>query len=153
MPSASPSPAKRPSMQDTTSSTVSLSCSGKPAGAVAGATKLPRPHLVSRQSRNVSHGRPLSTMPKKSTSQVYQHGDGRQHRRAKSGTSTPSASPKTGTGGGGGGGGQATFASTNPQILSLPSIATYRVVLSTSLELQPIRRQSRRRSRNRACLI
>lgn len=89
MPSASPSPAKRPLMQDRTSSTPSLSSSGRPAGA----TKPTRPHYVSRHSRNISHGKGLSNMPKKSMSAVY-GADGRNHARKKSGTTTPVASPK-----------------------------------------------------------
>lgn len=112
MPSASPSRpplAKRPSMQPRSSSTYSLSSSGKPgagagnAAAAANALKQPRPHLVSRHSRNVSYGRGSTNanaiananMPKKSMSQVY--GDARHHKRNKSGTATPSASPKTTT--------------------------------------------------------
>jgi len=101
MPSASPSHsslATRPSVQPRSASTYSLSSSSKPG---AGALKPPRPHLASRQSKNVSYGRGLTNantnananMPKKSMSQVY--GDARHHKRNKSGTATPSASPKT----------------------------------------------------------
>ena len=97
MPSASPSRGMRPSLAERTSSTVSLSSSGKPSVATAG-NKQPRPHLVSRHSRNVSHGRGLTNMPKKSMTTVYNDGT-KHHRRVKSGTTTPVASPK-GTAGG-----------------------------------------------------
>lgn len=96
MPSASPSPAKRPA-NERASSTVSLlsSSSGKTGTA---ANKQPRPHLVARHSRNVSHGRGLSNMGKKSMNTVYGEGV-KHHRRVKSGTTTPVASPKAAAGG------------------------------------------------------
>lgn len=93
MPSTSPSPGKRPSLHDRKSSTLSLSSSGKPAGAGAGAARTPRPRLVSRHSRNASHGKNLNNMPKKALSTVY--GEGRNHKRTKSGATTPVASPKS----------------------------------------------------------
>ena len=75
-------------------STPSEASVGKPA------SKPTRPHLVSRQSRNVSHqhGRHANMPPKKSMSQVYNDNNARHHRRAKSGTATPLASPRANAG-------------------------------------------------------
>lgn len=92
MPSASPSPGKRPPVHDRQSSTVSLSTSGRTPASV-GAAKATRPRHVSRHSRTASHGKGLNNMPKKSTTNL--HGESRNHKRSKSGTTTPSASPKS----------------------------------------------------------
>lgn len=91
MPSSSPSPMKRPSLTERASSTHSLSSSGKQVTTVH---KAHRPHVVSRHSRNVSHGKGLSKLGKvHSTANIapdtQQHG----HQRKKSGSSTPPQSP------------------------------------------------------------
>lgn len=92
MPSASPSPVKRPSMTQPTSSTHSLSSSGKQVSAIH---KVHRPHVVSRHSRNVSHGKNLSKLNKVHSSADV--ADAKNHQRKKSGTSdgTPVQSPKS----------------------------------------------------------
>lgn len=92
MPATSPSPMKRPSLTERTSSTHSLSSSGKQ---VTTPHKAHRPHVVSRHSRNVSHGKGLSKLGRvHSTVNIasdtpHQHG----HQRKKSGGSTPPQSP------------------------------------------------------------
>lgn len=88
MPSASPSPMKRPSLNERTSSTHSLSSSGKQATT----HKVHRPHVVSRHSRNVSHGKGLSKLGKvHSTASIITD----QHQRKRSGGTTPPQSPRT----------------------------------------------------------
>ncbi|OAL22759.1 hypothetical protein AYO20_11108 [Fonsecaea nubica] len=93
MPSASPSPIKRPSLNERTSSTHSLSSSGRQATTTT--HKVHRPHVVNRHSRNVSHGKGLSKLGKvQSTASItsdYQS----HHQRKKSGGTSPSHSPKT----------------------------------------------------------
>lgn len=97
MPSASPSPIKRPSLNERTSSTHSLSSSGRQT--TAAAHKVHRPHVVSRHSRNVSHGKGLSKLGKtQSTASIntdHQHQQPHQHQRRKSGGITPPDSPRT----------------------------------------------------------
>ncbi|KAK5062458.1 hypothetical protein LTR84_004529 [Exophiala bonariae] len=93
MPSSSPSPMKRPSLTERASSTHSLSSSGKQ---VTTTHKAHRPHVVSRHSRNVSHGKGLSKLAKVHStaniaSDTQQHG----HQRKKSSSSTPPQSPGT----------------------------------------------------------
>ncbi|KIX92625.1 uncharacterized protein Z520_11654 [Fonsecaea multimorphosa CBS 102226] len=91
MPSASPSPIKRPSLNERTSSTHSLSSSGRQ---TTTAHKVHRPHVVSRHSRNVSHGKGLSKLGKvQSTASITS--DYQTHQRKKSGDTLPPHSPKT----------------------------------------------------------
>jgi hypothetical protein len=98
MPSASPSPVKRPSLTERTSSTHSLSSSGKQATAVH---KIHRPHVVGKHSRNVSHGKNLSKLNKVHSSANVT--DAKIHQRKRSGASaasaasggTPGQSPKS----------------------------------------------------------
>ncbi|KAK4946913.1 hypothetical protein LTR10_014055 [Elasticomyces elasticus] len=89
MPSASPSPMKRPSLTERTSSTHSLSSSGKQTTT----HKVHRPHVVSRHSRNASHGKGLSKLGKvHSTASIITN---QHHQRKKSGGTTPPQSPRT----------------------------------------------------------
>ncbi|KIW15831.1 hypothetical protein PV08_05881 [Exophiala spinifera] len=89
MPSASPSPMKRPSLNERTLSTQSLSSSGKQATG----HKVHRPQKVTRHSRNVSHGKGLSKLGRNhSTAAILT--DHHHHRKKSSGT-TPPQSPKT----------------------------------------------------------
>jgi hypothetical protein len=92
MPSASPSPIKRPSLTERTSSTHSLSSSGKQTSTVH---KAHRPHIVGRHSRNVSHGKNLSKLNKVHSSANVT--DSKNHQRKRSGASggTPAHSPKS----------------------------------------------------------
>lgn len=92
MPSASPSPIKRPSLNERTSSTHSLSSSSKTTNTVH---KVHRPHVVTRHSRNVSHGKGLSKL-NRNNSGVNVVAEGRNHQRKKSGPMTPAQSPKAG---------------------------------------------------------
>ncbi|EXJ89493.1 hypothetical protein A1O3_02560 [Capronia epimyces CBS 606.96] len=90
MPSASPSPIKRPSLNERTSSTHSLSSSGRQATA---AHKVHRPHVVTRHSRNISHGKGLGKLGKvHSTANITT--DHHQHQRKRSGGTTPPHSPR-----------------------------------------------------------
>ncbi|KIX06011.1 uncharacterized protein Z518_03985 [Rhinocladiella mackenziei CBS 650.93] len=88
MPSASPSPIKRPSLNERTSSTHSLSSSSRQATG----HKAHRSHVASRHSRNVSHGKGLSKLGKvHSTTNVSTD---YHHQRKKSGGPSPPHSPK-----------------------------------------------------------
>ena len=92
MPSASPSPAKQPSMTERNSSTHSLSSSGKQTSTVH---KAHRPHVVGRHSRNLSHGKNLSKLNKTHSSANVN--DPKNHQRKRSGASggTPAQSPRS----------------------------------------------------------
>ncbi|EXJ95440.1 hypothetical protein A1O1_00561 [Capronia coronata CBS 617.96] len=88
MPSASPSPLKRPSLNERTSSTHSLSSSGKQTTGY----KAHRPHVVNRHSRNVSHGKGLVKLGKvHSTANITTD---HHHQRKRSGGTTPPHSPR-----------------------------------------------------------
>ncbi|KIV90288.1 hypothetical protein PV10_07607 [Exophiala mesophila] len=90
MPASSPSPMKRPSLNERTSSTVSLSSSGKQATT----HKVHRPHVVNRHSRNASHGKGLSKLGKvHSTATLAADTARHQHQRKRSGGGTPPQSP------------------------------------------------------------
>jgi hypothetical protein len=91
MPSSSPSPMKRPSLTERPSSTHSLSSSGKQQTT---SHKVHRPHVVTRHSRNVSHGKGLSKLGKvHSTANIASDTHQQVHQRKKSGGSTPPQSP------------------------------------------------------------
>ncbi|EHY58114.1 hypothetical protein HRR83_005026 [Exophiala dermatitidis] len=88
MPSASPSPVKRPSLNERTSSTHSLSSSGRQATG----HKAHRPHVVNRHARNVSHGKGLVKLGKvHSTANITTD---LHHQRKRSGGTTPPHSPR-----------------------------------------------------------
>ena len=92
MPSASPSPVKRPSMTERTSSANSLSSSSKQTSAIH---KAHRPHVVGKHHRNLSHGKNLTKLNKvHSSANVTQT---KSHQRKRSGASggTPAQSPKS----------------------------------------------------------
>ena len=94
MPSASPSPVKRPSLTSDrrTSSTHSLSSSAK----LTTSHKAHRPHVVSRHSRNVSSGKGLGKLGKiNSTANII--GDTKSHQRKRSGGTIPATSPRAST--------------------------------------------------------
>ena len=86
MPSISPSPAKRPSLTQRTSSNNSLSSSNKPA------QKASRSHLVARHGRNPSYGKGLARAGKVQSSSNLVGEGARNHKRNKS--STDATSPK-----------------------------------------------------------
>ncbi|RMD44854.1 hypothetical protein DV735_g447, partial [Chaetothyriales sp. CBS 134920] len=88
MPSASPSPVKRVS-SDRASSATLLSSSNKPS---AVQHKAPRPHIVTRHSRNVSHGKNLSKLNRVHSAANVASED-RHHTRKRSGPITPQRSP------------------------------------------------------------
>jgi len=90
MPSASPSPIKRTSLSERAPSAQSLSSSGKQ-NTQNTAHKVHRAHVVSRHSRNVSHGKGLSKLGKINSGANI----GAEGQRRKSATATPSQSPKT----------------------------------------------------------
>ncbi|RMZ81020.1 hypothetical protein DV738_g2526, partial [Chaetothyriales sp. CBS 135597] len=91
MPSASSSsPVKRVSSEKTSSSTA-LSSSQKPS---AVQHKAPRPHMVTRHSRNVSHGKNLSKLNRVHSAANVTSED-RHHTRKRSGPITPQRSPPT----------------------------------------------------------
>ncbi|OAP65239.1 hypothetical protein AYL99_01211 [Fonsecaea erecta] len=92
MPSASPSPVKRPSLNERTSSTHSLSSSGRQTTTIH---KVHRPHVVNRHSRNVSHGKGLSKLGKVQSTASIASDYQTHHQRKKSGGTSPSHSPKT----------------------------------------------------------
>ncbi|KEF60103.1 uncharacterized protein A1O9_04953 [Exophiala aquamarina CBS 119918] len=90
MPSSSPSPMKRPSLTERAPSTHSLSSSGKQTTM----HKVHRPHVVSRHSRNVSHGKGLGKLGKvHSTANIASDAHPHPHQRKKSTGSTPPQSP------------------------------------------------------------
>lgn len=94
MPSASPSlgHVKRPSLTERTSSTQSLSSSGKQTSHIH---KIHRPHVVGRHTRNPSHGKNLSKLNRVHSSANVT--ETKSHQRKKSGASggTPAHSPKS----------------------------------------------------------
>ncbi len=88
MPSASPSPMKRPSLNERNSSTQSLSSSSKQATT----HKVHRPQKVTRHSRNASHGKGLSKLGRvHSTAAIITD---HHHQRKKSSGTTPPQSPR-----------------------------------------------------------
>jgi hypothetical protein len=90
MPSASPSPIKRPSLTERTSSTHSLSSSGRQTTV----HKVHRPHTVQRHSRNVSHGKGLSKLGRVQSTASITTENQKTHQRKKSGGTTPPHSPR-----------------------------------------------------------
>ncbi|KIW73468.1 hypothetical protein PV04_01582 [Phialophora macrospora] len=91
MPSAPPSPSKRPSLTERNSSAHSLSSSAKQTTI----HKVHRPHTVTRHSRNVSHGKGLSKLGKVQSTASINTDTQRNHQRKKSGGTTPPHSPRT----------------------------------------------------------
>lgn len=91
MPSASPSPIKRPSLNERTSSTHSLSSSSRQTTA----HKVHRPHTVTRHSRNVSHGKGLSKLGRVQSTASINTDQPKNHQRKKSAGTTPPHSPRT----------------------------------------------------------
>lgn len=91
MPSSSPSPIKRPSLNERTSSAHSLSSSGRQATT---SHKVHRPHVVTRHSRNVSHGKGLSRLGKVHSTASINPPEQQNHQRKKSLGSSPPQSPK-----------------------------------------------------------
>ena len=92
MPSASPSPVKRPSLTGRTSSTNSLSSSAKQ-------TTVHKPHkprVVGRHSRNLSHGKNLSKLNRVHSSANVT--DAKAHQRKKSGEAATSKQSPTSPG-------------------------------------------------------
>ncbi|RMZ90385.1 hypothetical protein DV736_g2382, partial [Chaetothyriales sp. CBS 134916] len=95
MPSASPSPVKRASTERRSSATLLSSSSNK---ASAMQHKGPRPHVVTRHSRNVSHGKNLSKL-NRVHSAANVTSEEKHHTRKRSGPITPQRSPTSpGTG-------------------------------------------------------
>ncbi|EXJ64146.1 hypothetical protein A1O7_00482 [Cladophialophora yegresii CBS 114405] len=91
MPSASPSPIKRPSLTERNSSVQSQSSPGRQTTV----HKVHRPHAVTRHSRNVSHGKGLSKLGKVQSTASINADAQRHHQRKKSGGTTPPHSPRT----------------------------------------------------------
>ncbi|ETI28075.1 hypothetical protein G647_00524 [Cladophialophora carrionii CBS 160.54] len=91
MPSASPSPIKRPSLTERNSSAHSQSSPGRQTTV----HKVHRPHAVTRHSRNVSHGKGLSKLGKVQSTASINTDTQRNHQRKKSGGTTPPHSPRT----------------------------------------------------------
>ncbi len=94
MPSASPSPIKRPSLTERNSSTHSLSSSGRQT--TFHKVGAHRQHAVGRHNRNSSHGKGLSKLGKvQSTASITSTTDNQKsHQRKKSGGTTPPHSPR-----------------------------------------------------------
>lgn len=88
----------RPRLPNRSSSNFTASLSSSAANGSKPATNRQRPHLVRAHSRTASA---RNMGPKKSMTTVYGDGGGRQHRRVKSGTTTPIISPRSQTSGGG----------------------------------------------------
>ncbi|KAK5205701.1 hypothetical protein LTR41_008769 [Exophiala xenobiotica] len=88
MPSASPSPMKRPSLNERNSSTQSLSSSSKQTTT----HKVHRPPKITRHSRNASHGKGLSKLGRvhSTAAIVTDH----HHQRKRSTGTTPPQSPR-----------------------------------------------------------
>lgn len=92
MPSASPSPVKRPSMTERHSSNNSLSSSSKQTGI---APKIHRPHVVGRHQRNLSHGKNLSKLGKVHSSANVANTKSHQRKRSGASGEIPVQSPKS----------------------------------------------------------
>ena len=92
MPSASPSPGKRPSMTERNSSNTSLSSSSKQP---AIAPKIHRPHVVGRHQRNLSHGKNLSKLGKVNSSANVANVKSHQRKRSGASGEIPAQSPRS----------------------------------------------------------
>ena len=91
MPSASPSPIKRPSLSERAGSAHSLSSSNRQTSHKV----VYRPHTVTRHSRNTSHGKGLSKLGRVQSTANITSDNQKNHQRKKSGGTTPPHSPRT----------------------------------------------------------